>query len=49
MVFKIEAVKDELQKKVTLREEDMDKTEERLSQATQKLKEATLTGDECER
>ena len=49
MVFKIEAVKDELQQKVTLREEDMDKTEERLSQATQTLKEATLTGDECER
>jgi uncharacterized coiled-coil protein SlyX len=39
----------ELQKKVQEREENMDKTEERLTLVQQKLKEATLTGDESER
>ena len=39
----------ELQKKVQEREENMDKTEERLTLVQQKLKEATLMGDESER
>ena len=39
----------ELQKKVQQREEDMDKTEERLNLVTIKLNEATHAGDESER
>ena len=39
----------ELQKKVQDREENMDKTEERLTLVQGKLKEATQTGDESER
>jgi hypothetical protein len=38
-----------LQKKVQNREEDMDKTEQKLTQAQQKLNEATVAGDESER
>jgi uncharacterized coiled-coil protein SlyX len=48
-VKKVETIVGELQKKVQEREENMDKTEERLTLVQQKLKEATLTGDESER
>lgn len=47
--FKTEAEVGGLQRRIVLVEEDLERTEERLAQATQKLEEASHAADESER